>query len=79
MSFRFLVVLLALGATLVFGTGTGGNSGDGPLRSITGTDAAVARNNSAANLLCYDGFRSLSNTGWRCWKPDNQNATGFFI
>ena len=74
---RFLVLLLALTVTSVFGqepvlTLAMVSYNQSPAR----TPAAV-RNNSVTNLLCYDASATRLQYRVAALKLDNQNATGF--
>jgi hypothetical protein len=68
---RFLVLLLALAATSVFGQGSVLT-----LAMVSYNQSPAARNNSAANLLCYDASAPRLPYRAAVLKPDNQNATG---
>ena len=74
---RFLVLLLALAATSVFGQESVVTlamvSYD---QSPPGTPAAV-RNNSVTNLLCYDASATRLQYRVAALKLDNQNAADF--
>ena len=74
---RFLVVLLALGATLVLGQEPVVTLAMVRYDQSPAQTPAVARNNSAANLLCYDASAPRLQYRVAVLKPDNQNATGF--
>jgi hypothetical protein len=74
---RFLVLLLALAATSVFGqesvlTLAMVRYDQSPVRR-----SVVARNNSAANLFCYDAFAPRLQYQVAALNLDNQNATDF--
>jgi hypothetical protein len=75
--YSFLILLLALAATSVFGQGSVLTLAmvrydQSPVRTPT-----VAHNNSAANLLCYDAPAPRLQYRVAVLKFDNQNATDF--
>ena len=74
---RFLVLFLALAATSVFGQGSVLTLAMVSYNQSPARTPAVARNNSAANLLCYDASAPRLQYRAAVLKPDNQNATGF--
>jgi hypothetical protein len=72
-SFRhFLVLLLALAVTSVFGQGSVLT-----LAMVRYDQSPAARNNSAANILCYDASTPRLQYRVAALKLDNQNATDF--
>jgi len=73
---RFLVLLLALAATLVFGLESVVTPAMVSYNQSPARTPVVARNDSATSSFCY-----ASDPRLQFWasvlKPDNQNATGF--
>jgi hypothetical protein len=69
---RFLVVLMALAVTSVFGQGSVLT-----LAMVRYDQSPAARNNSAANLLCYDASAPRLQYRVAALKLDNQNAPDF--
>ena len=74
---RFLVLLLALAATSVFGQEPAVTLAMVSYDQSPARTPAVARNHSAANLLCYDASAPRLQYQVAALKLDNQNATGF--
>ena len=69
---RFLVLLLALTVTSVFGQESGVT-----LAMVSYDQSPAARNHPAANLLCYDASAPRLQYRVAALKLDNQNATDF--
>jgi hypothetical protein len=74
---RFLVLLLALAETSVFGQGSVLTLAMVRYDQSPARTPAVARNHSAANLLCYDASAPRLQYRVAALNLDNQNATGF--
>jgi hypothetical protein len=74
---RFLVLLLALAVTSVFGQESVVTLAMVSYDQSPARTSAVARNHSAANLLCYDASAPRLQYRVAALKLDNQNATDF--
>ena len=74
---RFLVLLLALAVTSVFGQESVLTLAMVSYDQSPARTPAVVRNNSVTNLLCYDASAPRLQHQVAVLKLDNQNATGF--
>jgi hypothetical protein len=74
---RFLVLLLALASTSVFGQGSVLTLAMVSYDQSPARTPAVARNNSAANRFCYDASAPRLQYRVTVLKLDNQNAADF--
>jgi hypothetical protein len=74
---RFLVLLLAMAATSALGQGSVLTLAMVRYDQSPARMPAVGRNNSTANILCYDASAPRLQYPAAVLKPDNQNATDF--
>ena len=74
---RFLVLLLALAVTSMFGQESVVTLAMVSHDQLPARTPAVARNNSVTNLLCYDASAPRLQYRVAALKLDNQNATDF--